>query len=90
MSLLPLLAVWIGAGVVACGRIGFGDRLYCLLSVYISASNSTFVVILLVVLNWWILWDLNLIFHGHVEPCRIYCLYSDIALVVYVYIYLFT
>ena len=27
-------------------------------------------------------------FHGHVEPCRICSLYSDLVLVVYMYVYM--
>ena len=65
----------------------FGDRLYCLLSVYISASNSTVVGHFISDLNLWNFRGFKLGFHGHVGPCRICRLCSDIILVVYIYIY---
>ena len=52
----------------------------------ISAPNSTFMIILLVFRTGGIYGNLNWVFHGHVEPCRTCRLYSDIALVVYIYI----
>ena len=57
-------------------------------SVYFLPLTRPLLVILLVVLNSWI-FGFKLGFHGHVGPCRICSLYSDILLVVYIYTYLY-
>ena len=83
-ELATSVAVWIGAGVWVSGE---RLELLCLLflfSVFLLLTRPLWSF--LVVLSLWNLWDLNLDFHGHVEPCRTCRLYSDIALVVYIYV----
>ena len=65
----------------------FEVYLFCLLSVFIFCPNSTFVGLLLVFELVGFM-ELEHGFHGHVGPCRICRLCSDILLVVYIYIYI--
>ena len=84
MSLLPLLAVWIGAGVVACGRTVLRPPLLSAFSVYFLLLTRPLLV-LLPVFELVDFMEFKLGFHGHVGPCRICRLGSDIFLVVYIY-----
>ena len=83
-ELLPLRVLWIGAGVWFRANSFMVCFFCCFLCSY--APNSTSVVLLLVFKLVEFYGNLNWDFHGHVEPCRTCRLYSDIVLVVYIYI----
>ena len=91
MSLLPLLAVWIGDGALGtCGRTVLRSISFIAFSVYFC-PNSTSVGHFTRRLNLLVLMDLNLAFHGHVGPCRMSSVFRHIfgwiSVCVYIYIY---
>ena len=74
-------------GLGPCGRTVFLRPLVLLYSVYFLSLNSTLRWSFTKCLNSWKFGEFKLGFHGHVGPCRICRLSTDIFLVVYLYVY---